>query len=380
MAIERGAYLKSLPANLTYEPITSVDIGGRIVGKGRPVFIIAEVGSNHLGDIGNALRAIRLAKEAGADAVKFQHLTHNKIAADTPVSFEWKGKRGFSTFAQFYASADLPYEWTEQLVLEAKKQKIVFLSTPFDREAVDVLHAAGVPAFKVASYELTDDLFLRYIAKKGKPILLSTGMATLEEVAHAVRVIQTAGNPHIVLLHCVSIYPPKDFADLNLRAITTLRDAFKLPVGYSDHSIPPFTAAPVVATSLGACVLEKHLTDSRAGGSNDDPNSLETGEFQRMVTEMRHAERALAGSGIKQPVSHEGHQFGEDEVNDSYSRRAVYAARDIEPGEVVTEEMIITLRPCFGGIAPKDFDIVRGRVLQKAITARSPLTFDHFMS
>ena len=379
MKNEREDYITSLPANITYEPVETVHIGSRLVGKGQPFFVIAEIGSNHRGNIENALQAIALAKDAGADAVKFQHLTHDKIAADTPASFQWKGKHGWKTLADFYTIADLPYEWTDRLVAEAKRQGIIFLSTPFDKEAADVLDAAGAPAFKVASYEMTDDIFLRYIAQKGKPIILSTGMATLEEVAHAVRVIQIAGNNQIVLLHCVSIYPPKDFADLNLRAITTLRDAFKLPVGYSDHSDPLFIAAPIVALTLGACVLERHLTDNREGGSNDDSGSLTVSEFRHMVLEMRNAEKSLSGSGVKQPVSHVGHKFGEDEVNDTYTRRAVYAARDINAGEKLTENMVITLRPCFGGIAPKDFEIVRGRTVRRAIKSRSPITFDDFM-
>ena len=379
MKTERDDYLNHLPSHGTYEPVDSILIGKRKVGKGCPTFIIAEVGANHRGKLENALVDIRLAKEAGADAVKFQHLTHDKIAADTPVSFEWKGTRGFHTLSEFYKDADLPYEWTEALMKEANKQGIIFLSTPFDTEAVDVLNTAHVPAFKVASYELTDDLLLTYIAKKGKPILLSTGMATLEEIAHAVHTIQMAGNRDIILLHCISMYPPKDFSDLNLRAITTLQEAFKLPVGYSDHSIPPYISAPITAVALGACVIEKHFTESRTGGSHDDPNSVEIGEFKRIVQEIRNTEKALSGSGIKQPVSREGHKFGEDEVNDSYIRRALYAARDIQAGEKLTENMILTLRPCFPGIHPKEFPIIRNRTVRRPIKARSPITFDDFM-
>lgn len=374
MEKERKPFLASLPKYLTYQPVETVCIGYRLVGKNQPAFVIAEVGSNHRGQIKNALRAIELAVQAGADAVKFQHLTADKIAADTPVSFSWKGKKNFKTFSEFYRPSQMPYQWTLQLAAHARKHKIIFLSTPFDKEAVDVLARAKVPAFKVASYELTDDLLLRYIARKGKPIILSTGMAYLEEVAHAIRTIQEEGNNQIVLLHCVSIYPPPSFADLNLRAITTLQEAFKLPVGYSDHSDPQVLAAPLAAVALGACVIEKHFTDRRTGGSHDDPNSSEPEEFKKMILEIRRAEAALAGSGLKQPITRGRHRLGEDEISDRWVRRSLYAAQDIPKGTIITENMIITLRPV-GGIDPRDYQRVIGRKAARTIKARSPITW-----
>lgn len=373
MGKERDAFFKAQPRVLNYTPLETVAIGDRIVGKNQPAFIIAEVGANHRGDINVALRALDNAVEAGADAVKFQHLTGTKIAADTEIYDEWHGK-AIGPLSGFYKSAELPNEWTERLVTYAKERGIMFLSTPFDKEAVDVLAKAGVAAYKVASYELTDDILLRYIAKQGKPIIISTGMAYLEEVAHAVRVIQETGNQEIVILHCVSIYPPKT-RELNLRAITTLQEAFKLPIGYSDHSVPPYHAAPVAAVTLGACVIEKHVTDTRKGGSNDDPNSLEPAEFKRMVEEIRAAEAALAGSGIKQPVSREGHQG--DEIFDRFARRSAYAARDLRAGETLSEDMVVTLRP-WGGIAPKDLPLFIGMKLARDVKARAPLTADAF--
>jgi N-acetylneuraminate synthase/N,N'-diacetyllegionaminate synthase len=374
MGKERKKFLNSLPKHLTYEPLEVVKIGDRLVGKGHPVFIIAEVGANHHGKIESALKAIELAAKFGADAVKFQHLTHNKIAADIVVYDEWNGKQ-VGALSGFYKSAELPNAWTKKLVAHAKKNGVIFLSTPFDTEAVDVLDKAGVPAFKVASYEMTDDILLRYIAKKGKPIILSTGMAYLEEVAHAIRIIQESGNNQIILLHCVSVYPPKSFADLNLRAIQTLQESFKLPVGYSDHSKPPYYAAPIAAVALGACVIEKHFTDERKAGSNDDSNSLMPEEFRRTVEEIRNTELALSLAGIKQPVSYVNHKG--DEVFDRWARRSVYAMRDIPAGSRLTEKMITTLRPC-GGIAPKDVELVIGKKVLRPISARSAITFDYF--
>lgn len=378
MGKERDLFFKSLPKNLVYQSVDVVKIGDRLVGKGQPTFIIAEVGANHRGDINVALHAIDNAAEAGADAVKFQHLTGTKIAADTIIYDEWHGK-SIGPLSGFYKSAEFPYEWTERLVAHAKKRGIMFLSTPFDTEAVDVLETAGVDAYKVASYEMTDDILLRYVAKQGKPVIISTGMAYLEEVAHAVRIIQEEGNTQIVILHCVSIYPPKSFADLNLRAITTLQEAFKLPVGYSDHSAPPYHAIPIAAVALGACVIEKHVTDARTGGSNDDPNSLEPSEFKRMVEEIRNTESALSGSGIKQPVVCSDHTLGGDEIFDRFARRSVYAARDLKAGETLTEDMVITLRP-WGGIAPKDIGLFLGKKIARDVSARAPLTTDAFFT
>lgn len=377
MGIERKQFFESLPKNLTYEPVEVVTIGNRTVGKGQPVFIIAEVGANHRGNIEEAFRSIELAAEAGADAIKFQHLAHDKIAADTIVYEEWHGKP-VGAFSEFYRSAEMPFEWTDKLIAHAKNHNIMFLSSPFDTDAADLLETAGVLAFKIASYEMTDDILLRHVARKGKPIILSTGMAYLEEVAHAVRVIQEEGNNEIVLLHCISIYPPKSFADLNLHAIETLGEAFKLPVGYSDHSKPPFLAAPITAVALGACVIEKHFTTEQKGGSNDDLNSLEIEDFKRTVEEIRNTEQALSRAGIKQPVSHEDHALGKDEIADRWARRSLYAVRDIPAGTLLTEDMIITLRP-WGGIVPKDVGLVIGKKVRRTIKARAPITWDDFL-
>lgn len=376
MGKEREPFLKQLPAHLTADPVATVLFGDCLVGEGQPVFIIAEVGANHRGSIENAFEAIDSAAEAGADAVKFQHITADRLAADTVIYDTWNGKE-IGPLSDFYKDAALPYEWTEALIARANERGIMFLSSPFDIEAVDVLHTAGVAGFKVASYELTDDVLLRHIARTGRPVVISTGMAYLEEVAHAVRVIQEEGNTQIVILHCTSMYPPKSFADLNLRAIHTLRQAFKIPVGYSDHSVPPYLAAPVAAVTLGACVIEKHVTSARTGGSNDDANSLEPKEFAHMVAEIRNTEAALSGSGIKQPVCYEGHES--DEIAERFARRSVYARRDIKAGETLTADMVLTLRP-WGGIAPKDLDLFLGRTVGKDIAARAPVTPDAFFS
>ncbi len=374
MGKEREAFFNAQAAQSTYEPRTQVVIGDRVVGEGQPCFIIGEIGANHGGDLSVACDAITAAKEAGCDAVKFQHITATKIAADTIIYDEWHG-REIGPLSDFYKSAELLNDWTPKLIQHAKKEGILFLSTPFDTEAVDVLDSAGVAAFKIASYELTDDLLVAHVARKGKPVIISTGMGYLEEVAHAIRVIQETGNNNIIVLHCTSMYPPRSYADLNLRAITTLREACKLPVGYSDHSQPPYVGVPIAAVALGACVIEKHFTMPLPTHTSDSPNSLTPYELANMVREIRLAEEALSGNGIKQPVSYEDHAG--DEIFDRFTRRSVYALRTIQAGEVLAPDMITTLRP-WGGIEPKDLHLFMGRVLTRTVEARDPLTPDAF--
>jgi len=347
----------------------NIKIDGREVGEGQPVFIIAEVSANHRGKIETALRAIDAAKEAGADAVKFQHLTGTKIAADIPIDALWNGKP-VGTLSAFYAKSELPYEWTPQLAARAKEKNIIFLSTPFDHEAVDVLDEAGAPAFKVASYEMTDDILLRHIAKKGKPIILSTGMAYLEEVRHAVDVIRQAGNEQIAVLHCVSLYPPVS-KDFNLKAIETMHSELALSIGFSDHEGPSSNAATLGAVALGACIIERHITDSQEGGSNDDKNSMTIVQFKHMVVEVRALTEALSGSGIKEPVS--APERAVDEMSERGTRRSLYAARDIKAGETLTEDMVITLRP-MRGIEPKDLPAIVGKKMSRDIRVRQPIT------
>ena len=345
---------------LTYKPVDVVKIGTRSVGKGKPAFIIAEVSANHRGDRNIALRAIDNAASAGADAVKFQHLTHDKIATE-PLS-------------DFYKSAELPYSWTPELVKRAKEKNIIFLSTPFDHEAVDVLEKAGVPAYKVASYEMTDDILLRHIAKKNKPVILSTGMAYLEEIKHAADVIREEGNLQIVALHCVSLYPPEP-QDINLRAIETMSKELTLPIGYSDHFDPASNAVTLGAVALGACIIERHITDSQEGGSNDDKNSMTIEQFKHMVREIRALEAALSGSGVKEPLSRPERKV--DEVRERGTRRSLYATRDIAIGEAITMDMIMTLRPCVG-IEPKEAPRILGKKTIRAIKKRTPITWDDF--
>ena len=333
----------------------NITIGSRKIGDNCPVFIIAEVSANHRGSIKTALSAIDSAKKAGADAVKFQHLTHDKIAAE-PLS-------------TFYKSAELPYEWTPRLIKRAREKEIIFLSTPFDTEAIEVLNDHGVPAFKVASYEMTDDILLKFLARGKKPIILSTGMAYLEEVKHAVKVIKGEGNNQIILLHCVSLYPPKPI-DINLKVLKNLRNELDCLVGYSDHMGPESNLATLGAVAHGAVIIERHITDSQEGGSNDDRNSLTTEQFKKMVKDIRTLEEMITGSGIKAPVSDRNRKV--DEISERKTRRSLYANRNIKAGEVIDESMIITLRP-MRGVEPKDLKQIIGRKLARDVSYHHPI-------
>ena len=237
-------------------------IGDRDVGEGAPVYIIAEAGSNHDRDLGQAKRLIEVAAEAGADAVKFQTFLADRIVAETQTRAKYlddvlpPGK----SMNELFRELELPREWHGELKAYAEECGLDFLSTPFDFEAVALLDELGVKAFKVASYELWHLPLIREIASRGKPIICSTGMANLADVQAAVDTVRATGNEQLILLHCVVNYPPP-FSDLNLRAIETMHRAFGVPVGWSDHT--PGWLAPVIATALGAAVVEKHFTTDR---------------------------------------------------------------------------------------------------------------------
>lgn len=381
---ERDEYFKALPGDdrLLYTPRDTVRIGDRFVGPNYKTFIVGEIGANHHGEKKIAMELIKRIADAGADAAKVQLLRPNSIASDVEMHTTWRGRPVTGPFCNFYESAAMPYEWTEELAAHAKKCGIMFFGTPFDTEAVDVLDAAGVPVFKVASYELDDDLFLAYIASKGKPMILSTGQANMENIGHAINVAKEAGNDQIVLLHCTSMYPPP-MKVLNLRAIPTMDEAFKIPVGYSDHSKPGSNVASIAAVTLGARVIERHVTLDRRLRGNDNRNSVNISIFGRYVREIRDTEEALSGDGTKQPVSIEGHNG--DEIFELWAHRSVFAMRDMETGEVVTDlnggygRDITTLRE-LGGIKPKDFPLFRGKRLIKPVKAREKLTLGHFVA
>jgi sialic acid synthase SpsE len=343
-----------------------VRIGDRPVGAGAPVYIIAEAGSNHDRDLDQARRLIDVAADAGADAVKFQTFRADAIVAETTTRAKYLDDilPPGQTMSDLFRQLELPREWHAQLKVHAEDQGIDFISTPFDHEAVDLLDGIGVKAFKVATYELWHLPLIRDIASRGKPIICSTGMANIAEVQAAVDTVAATGNDSLILLHCVVNYPPP-FADLNLRAIETMRAAFRVPVGYSDHS--PGLLAPIVATALGAAVLEKHFTTDRSRRGPDHRFALEPDELNAMVQAIRDTEAAL-GDGVKRMAAAEADLY-------VTARRSLFAARTIEAGTVLGEDDVAVLRPGTG-IEVRDLPHVLGRTARRRIDRHEPLAWE----
>ncbi len=343
-----------------------IKIGHRIIGPGHPAFIIAEAGSNHDRDLGQAKQLIDLAVEAGADAVKFQTFTADKIAANTGHAIVKLGNEydGVPTLYELYKGLELPREWQQELADYARGKGIIFLSTPFDYDAVNELESIGMLAFKVASFEMVDLPFLKYIAGKGKPVILSTGMADLGEVEEALEAIYLTGNQQVILLHCGISYP-MPFGEVNLKAMDTLREAFQLVVGYSDHT--PGISVPLAAVARGAKVIEKHFTLDKSLKGPDHKFALGPEELKAMVKGIREVEAAL-GSPVKGPAPAE-------EIHRARGRRSIFARVDIPRGTVISEEMLAILRPGVG-LKPKFLELVVGRESRRDIRANEPITWE----
>jgi len=336
------------------------------VGEHAPCFIIAEAGVNHNGDINLAKQLIDVAKEAGADAVKFQTFKAEDVVTETAEKAEYQKKSTGAKESQFemIRKLELNRRDFEVLFNYAKEKSIIFLSSPFDKGSVDLLDRLGVPAFKIASGEITNFPLIKYIAKKGKPIILSTGMSTLAEIEEALQVIRGEGIKDIVLLHCITAYPAKT-EEINLRAIQTLMKAFRLPVGFSDHTIG--ITVPIAAVALGAVVLEKHFTLDKNLPGPDHKASLEPEELKQMVEAIRQVEKAK-GNGIKKPTD-------EEEQIKRVARRSVVAKIDISKGTIITEEMLNVKRPGIG-IEPKYLDMIVGRKARRNIKKDYILTWE----
>ncbi len=324
------------------------------MGEGERCFIIAEAGSNHDGKLEIAKGLIKVAKDAGADAVKFQTYSAEKLYSRKTPSMNYLRKdkliSGNESVWDLIKRIEMPRKWHKPLADYCKEKEIIFLSTPFDVKAVDELEEVGMVAYKIASFEITHLPLLEYVAKRGKPIILSTGMADLSDVELALDTVYKQGNRDVILLHCAVDYPPK-YEDLNLRAMQTIRQAFQLPVGFSDHTLG--ITSDIVAVALGACVIEKHFTLDRKLKGPDHPFALEPDELKNMVQAVRDAEASL-GCPIKKRT------FAEEEMY-RLGRRSLIATCDISKETVITKEMIDVKRPGYG-IHPKMMDVVIGRV------------------
>ena len=340
-------------------------IGDKLIGEEEPCFIIAEAGVNHNGSVELAKKLIDAAKDAGADAVKFQTFkAENVVVKDAQKAEYQKETTGEGSQYEMIKKLELAEEDFRELADYAEKKDIMFLSSPFDKESVDLLYELDVPAFKVGSGEITNFPLLRYIAKKRKPIILSTGMSTLGEIEEALDVIRSEGVEDIILLHCVSNYPAR-IEDVNLRAIETLKQAFKLPVGFSDHTLG--IIVPIAAVALGACVIEKHFTLDRNLPGPDHRASLEPDELKEMVKAIREVEKAL-GNGIKKPTK-------EEEKIKKVARKSIVAKVDISKGAIITEDMLDVKRPGTG-IEPKYLKFIIGRKAKEDIKKDDVIRFE----
>lgn len=330
-------------------------------------FIIAEAGVNHNGSIDVALQLVDAAKASGADAVKFQSFRAERLASRAAHKAAYQERTTASTESQFQMLQRLELDVAAHRHLMGHCQRIgiQFLSSPFDMESADLLAEMNLPLFKVPSGEITNVPFLKHIAQKGKPMIVSTGMSTLGEVEEALQVLRDAGAMQVTLLHCVTEYPAP-YNEINLRAMQTLKAAFGLPVGYSDHT--PGIEIAVAAVALGAEVIEKHLTLDRALPGPDHHASLEPPEFAQMVSAIRHVEQSL-GSGIKMPVPCEV-------PNIAVARKSVVASRALAAGHTLVAADLEIKRPG-NGLAPKLLPALIGRTLRVSVREEELLAWDH---
>jgi pseudaminic acid synthase len=343
-----------------------IEIAGRPIGPGHPVYIVAEMSANHGGSLEHAIRVIEEAAACGADAVKLQTYTPDTMTIDCDApSFRigegslWAGR----TLYDLYGEAHTPWDWHRDLVSAAGRAGITIFSTPFDATAVEFLLGLDLPAMKIASFELTDLRLIRRIAATGKPILMSTGMGTLDEIREAVETVRAAGNDRLVLLKCTSAYPaPAE--DMNLRTIPDLAGTFGVPVGLSDHSTGPEVA--VLATALGACVIEKHFCLSRDEGGPDSTFSMEPDDLRQLVAAVRTAESALGrvSYGATKP-----------EKKNIVFRRSIFVVEDVAAGAVLDETNVRVIRPGYG-LQPKHFEAILGRKAAGPIARGTPLSWD----
>lgn len=343
-----------------------IKIENKKIGGNNPTFIIAEMSANHLQNFDYAVKIIKEAKKAGADAIKLQTYTPDTITIDCDNEYFqikqdtiWDG----TTLHKLYEKAYTPWEWQPKLKKIAEEEGLICFSSPFDKTAVDFLEDMDVPAYKIASFEITDIPFIEYIASKGKPIIISTGIATLSDIEEAVNACKRMGNNQIALLKCTSAYP-SPLEDINLRTIPNIKDTFKTLVGLSDHTLGSSVAVGAVA--LGAKIIEKHFTLSRANGGPDSAFSMEPHEFKTMVSSIRDIEKALGE--VTYELTYKMKRSREHS-------RSLFIVKDIKAGEEFTEDNIKSIRPGFG-LAPKYLNSVLGKKARIDIKKGTPLSWD----
>ncbi len=343
-----------------------ININGHDIGKESSVYIIAEMSANHGQSYDEAVKIIQAAREAGADAIKLQTYTPDTITINCDNEYFrigkgtiWEGRILYDLYKEAYT----PWEWQPRLKEVAHDLEIDLFSTPFDHTAVDFLQKMNVPAYKIASFELVDIPLIQHVAKTGKPIIMSTGMATLAEIDEAVTAARDAGCKELALLKCTSAYPA-DPAEMNLRTIPHMAEAFGLPVGLSDHTLG--IAVPVAAVTLGACIIEKHFTLSRSISGPDSAFSLEPHEFKAMVEAVRIAEKAIGN--VNYAVT-------DKEAASRVFRRSLFVVKDVKADEIFTTDNVRSIRPGHG-LPTRFLSLVLGKRAKQDIEAGSPLHWD----
>lgn len=339
-----------------------ITIDGQRIGPDYPPYIIAELSANHNGDINRAYKILEMAKECGANAIKLQTYTHDTITMDCK-SEEfmirgglWDGK----SLYELYKEAHLPWEWHKPLFEKAKELGITIFSSPFDFTAVDMLEELGAPAYKIASFEAIDLPLIRYVAKTGKPMIISTGMANEQEIQEAIDTAREAGCNELIVLHCVSGYPAPS-EDYNLKTIPDMAQRFNVLTGLSDHTIDNTTA--ITSVALGACLIEKHVTLDRNGNGPDDSFSLEKPELMQLCRDSKIAWYALGTVNYERK---------ESEKKNTVFRRSLYAVEDILKGNALTATNVRSIRPGFG-LAPKYYEQVLDKKAKVTIKKGTPL-------
>ena len=340
-------------------------IGTHEVGNGASTYVIAEMSANHAGDINRAKEIIHAAKEAGADCIKIQTYTPDTLTIDCDNKYfhisdgTWNGENLYKLYEKAYT----PWEWQQELFNEAKKCGIDFFSSPFDKTAVDFLEKLGVGFYKIASFEIVDIPLIEYVASKDKPIIMSTGMATLTEIDEAVTTIRKYGNNNLILLRCASAYPAIT-DQMNLKTMKNMGETFGVPYGLSDHSLGAVGA--VTAVALGASVIEKHFCLDRSIENPDSSFSMNPQEFKQMVCDIRQAEKAIGI--VKYGIS-------EQEKSSRIFRKSIFVVKDIKKGELLTENNIRVIRPGFG-LEPKYYRQVLGNIALCDLERGTPLSFE----
>jgi N-acetylneuraminate synthase/pseudaminic acid synthase len=343
-----------------------IAIGDRFVGEREPVMIVAELSGNHNGDYECAVALVHAAAEAGADAVKLQTYTADTITIDCDKPYFqlnrgtlWDG----TTLYKLYQEAYTPWEWHEGLAAEAKKCGMLCFSSPFDPTAVDLMERLEMPAFKIASFEITDVPLIRYAASKGKPVILATGIAHAEDIRAAVDAIRQQGNENIILLKCVSAYPTP-YEDVNLRMMPGLGATYGVQYGMSDHT--PGSTVAVAAAAMGARMIEKHLTLKRADGGPDAAFSMEPEEFAEMVSNIRKIEKA---------VGKVTYDLTEKQIREREHSRSLFIAKDMKAGDVFTAENLRSVRPgC--GLHTKYYEELLGKKIRVDAKLGTPMSFE----